>query len=283
MRGAGDKALLVQGGRGGRGNAAFKSARNKAPVIAEDGEPGPNMWLDLELKLIADVGIIGMPSAGAHARPACTGPPAPRARAHAQHAHKAPPRAARRAGKSSLLAMLSDARPKVAEYAFTTLVPNLGVCEFDLRTTVFADVPGLIVGAHKGKGLGHTFLRHVARARTVVHVIDGTSPDPVGDFAAIRRELALVGGGVALARKPYVVAYNKVDVPESGDYAADVADALAAAWGVPAERIVPVSAATGEGIIKLVRLVSAHRAQSRQRRRPQAGALRSGALRYCRC
>lgn len=152
--------------------------------------------------------------------------------------------------------MISDARPKVAAYHFTTLVPNLGVCEHELRTTVFADVPGLIVGAHKGKGLGHTFLRHVSRARALVHVVDGTSSDPVGEFGAIRRELALVEGGAALARKPYIVAYNKIDVPDSGDYASDVLEALQDGWGVQPENFVAVSAATGEGVINMVRLLS---------------------------
>jgi GTPase len=148
--------------------------------------------------------------------------------------------------------MISDARPKVAAYHFTTLVPNLGVCEHDLRTTVFADVPGLIVGAHKGKGLGHTFLRHVSRARALVHVVDGTSTDPVGEFGAIRRELGLVEGGAALARKPYIVAYNKIDIPDSGDYAKDVQEALQQGWGVQPENFVAVSAATGEGVINMV-------------------------------
>lgn len=157
-----------------------------------------------------------------------------------------------RAGKSTLLSVLSNARPKIADYPFTTLVPNLGVCELDFRTTVFADVPGLIVGAHRGEGLGHEFLRHVSRARALVHVLDGTSADPVGDFAAIRGELALAGAG-ALAHKPYVVAYNKVDVPDSGDYAADVREELVKQWGLQEEQFVAVSAATSEGVVGLVR------------------------------
>lgn len=156
------------------------------------------------------------------------------------------------AGKSTLLSVLSNAKPKIADYPFTTLVPNLGVCELDFRTTVFADVPGLIVGAHRGEGLGHEFLRHVSRARALVHVLDGSSADPVGDFAAIREELALAGAG-ALADKPYVVAYNKVDVPDSGDYAEDVREELTARWGVAEENFVAVSAATSTGVVDLVR------------------------------
>lgn len=147
---------------------------------------------------------------------------------------------------------MSNAKPKIADYPFTTLVPNLGVCELDFRTTVFADVPGLIVGAHRGEGLGHEFLRHVSRARALVHVVDGTADDPVGDFAAIREELALAGAG-ALADKPFVVAYNKVDVPDSGDYAADVREELRERWGLPEDRFVALSAATGEGVVGLVR------------------------------
>lgn len=156
------------------------------------------------------------------------------------------------AGKSTLLSVLSNAKPKIADYPFTTLVPNLGVCELDFRTTVFADVPGLIVGAHRGEGLGHEFLRHVSRARALVHVVDGTSADPVGDFAAIREELALAGAG-ALADKPYIVAFNKVDVPESGDYVEEVREELAARWGLQEDQFVAVSAATSQGVVNLVR------------------------------
>ncbi|GFH11473.1 predicted protein [Haematococcus lacustris] len=153
----GEKALLLVGGRGGRGNSAFKTSRNNAPTIAERGEKGPEAWMELELKVVADCGIVGVPNAG----------------------------------KSTLLSVLTAARPKIANYPFTTLVPNLGVCERDFRTTVFADVPGLLEGAHEGLGLGHEFLRHVKRCRALVHVIDGTSPDPLGDWDAINLELEL--------------------------------------------------------------------------------------------
>lgn len=164
----GDKALLLVGGRGGRGNFSFKTSRDRTPTIAEKGEVGAEMWVDLELKVVADVGIIGVPNAG----------------------------------KSTLLSVITAARPKIANYPFTTLVPNLGVCELDYRTTVFADVPGLLEGAHEGLGLGHEFLRHVQRCRVLVHVIDGTSPDPVGDYRAINLELELFNP--ALRDKPQV-------------------------------------------------------------------------------
>lgn len=215
----GDKALLVQGGRGGRGNAAFKSAKNKAPILAEDGEEGQELWLDLELKVVADVGIIGVPNAG----------------------------------KSTLLSVISSAKPKIANYPFTTLVPNLGVCEVDYRTTVFADVPGLLEGAHTGLGLGHEFLRHCSRARMLVHVLDGTSPDPLYDYRAIRAELSMFSPD--LARKPQLVAYNKIDVPDSGDYIDDVRELLRDKYGVAPENVLPVSAVSGEGVLELVRAV----------------------------
>ncbi|PNH04577.1 GTPase obg [Tetrabaena socialis] len=164
----GERALLATGGRGGRGNFSFKTSRDTAPTIAERGEKGEEMWVDLELKVVADVGIIGVPNAG----------------------------------KSTLLSVVTAARPKIANYPFTTLVPNLGVCEMDYTSTVFADVPGLLEGAHEGHGLGHEFLRHVQRCRVLVHVVDGTSPDPVGDYNAINLELELFNP--ALRDKPQV-------------------------------------------------------------------------------
>ncbi|KAK9824623.1 hypothetical protein WJX72_011807 [[Myrmecia] bisecta] len=215
---AGDKALLAVGGRGGRGNASFKSSRTKAPQLAENGGPGQERWVDLELRLVADVGIIGVPNAG----------------------------------KSTLLSVVSAAKPKVADYPFTTLVPNLGVCEMDFRTTVFADIPGLLEGAHAGVGLGHEFLRHCQRCRALVHVLDGTSPDPIGDYTAIQTELELFNPD--LVNKPQVVAYNKVDVPDSSDYWEEVREYLLAN-GVPADCIYAVSAATGRNVIDLVRQV----------------------------
>lgn len=212
----GDKALLIVGGRGGRGNYSFKTSRNKAPTIAEKGEVGNEIWIDLELKVVADVGIIGIPNAG----------------------------------KSTLLSVVTAARPKIANYPFTTLVPNLGVCEMDYRTTVFADVPGLLEGAHEGLGLGHEFLRHVQRCRALVHVIDGTSKDPMGDWRAINLELELFNPD--LKDKPQIIAYNKVDLPDSGDYSEFVKEELMAE-GVLESDIFMISAASGQGVLDLVR------------------------------
>ena len=189
--------------------------------MAELGEPGKEEWLEVELRLVADVGIVGVPNAG----------------------------------KSTLLSSLSAARPKVASDPFTTLVPNLGVCELDFQSTVFADVPGLLEGAHAGVGLGHEFLRHVSRCRAVVHVVDGSSPDPVGDYVAIRQELELFSPD--LGAKPQVIAYNKVDLPDSADYFADVASHLASSCGLDPSDVMAVSAVSGVGVVDLVRRVRA--------------------------
>ncbi len=175
---SGERALLARGGRGGRGNRAFRSATNQAPRIAENGEPGEEMWVRLELKLIADVGIVGVPNAG----------------------------------KSTLLAKVSAARPKIGDYAFTTLEPNLGAVVVDNRDLVLADIPGLIEGAHAGAGLGHRFLRHIERTRVLIHLLNGLSPDPLGDYQAINQELELFNP--QLAGKPQIVAVNKIDLPE---------------------------------------------------------------------
>ncbi|PKI46488.1 hypothetical protein CRG98_033131 [Punica granatum] len=178
----GQKALLLPGGRGGRGNASFKSGMNKVPRIAENGEEGPEMWLELELKLVADVGIIGAPNAG----------------------------------KSTLLSVISAAQPAIANYPFTTLLPNLGVVSFDYDSTmVVADLPGLLEGAHRGFGLGHEFLRHTERCSCLVHVVDGSSEQPDFEFDAVRLELEMFSP--ELAEKPYIVAYNKMDLPEASE------------------------------------------------------------------
>jgi GTP-binding protein len=175
----GQELVAARGGRGGRGNARFTSSTNQAPRVAEHGEPGQERWLRLELKLLADVGLVGMPNAG----------------------------------KSTLLAATTSARPKIADYPFTTLEPNLGVVVLDPGTEfVLADLPGLIEGASEGRGLGHEFLRHVERTRVLIHLLDGLSPDPLADFAAINRELAAFGHG--LAEKPQLVALNKMDMPQ---------------------------------------------------------------------
>lgn len=174
------RLLVAKGGRGGRGNQHFATPSRQAPRIAEKGEPAEEKKLRLELKLIADIGIVGMPNAG----------------------------------KSSLLAAVTNAQPKIADYPFTTLEPNLGVAELDLDTVlVLADIPGLVEGAHLGVGLGDAFLRHIQRTRVLIHVIDGLGEDPLADFSQINSELALFDPG--LAEKPQVVAFNKIDMPEA--------------------------------------------------------------------
>jgi len=176
---AGQRLTVAKSGRGGRGNARFASSIRQVPKIAEKGEPGEERNLRLELKLIADIGIIGVPNAG----------------------------------KSTLLAALTNARPKIAAYPFTTLEPNLGICEIDEdNQLVLADIPGLIEGAHLGIGIGHDFLRHIQRTRVLIHLLDGLAEDPVLDFAQINSELSLFDP--ALAQKPQVIALNKFDLPE---------------------------------------------------------------------
>ena len=169
--------IICEGGRGGRGNSRFATSRNQAPRLAEKGEPGQEKTIRLELRLIADVGIIGMPNAG----------------------------------KSSLLAAVTNAKPKIANYPFTTLVPNLGVAELDDSTLVLADIPGLIEGAHTGLGLGDTFLKHIQRTRVLIHLLDGLSNDLLADYSQINSELSLFDP--ALANKPQVVVVNKIDLP----------------------------------------------------------------------
>lgn len=174
----GDSVVVARGGKGGKGNARFASASNRVPRIAERGIPGDERWLTLELKLIADVGIVGVPNAG----------------------------------KSTLLSVISNARPKIADYPFTTLEPNLGVVEYGDSVLVFADIPGLIEGAHMGIGLGHSFLRHVQRTRVLVHLLDGMSEDPLADYNQINTEIALYDED--LAKKAQIVVLNKLDLPE---------------------------------------------------------------------
>jgi GTP-binding protein len=180
---AGERFVIAKGGHGGLGNMNFATSTNQAPRYAEDGTPGEEKDLVLELKLLADVGIVGYPNAG----------------------------------KSTLISRISRARPKIADYPFTTLVPNLGVVPWRERSFVVADIPGLIEGAHAGAGLGHQFLRHVERCRVLVHLVDGANPEPgrtpKADLEAIDRELALYSA--ELAKKPQIVAVTKVDVPES--------------------------------------------------------------------
>jgi GTP-binding protein len=208
----GQNFVLLKGGRGGRGNQHFANSRNQAPRYAERGEPGQERWLILELKVIADVGIVGMPNAG----------------------------------KSTLLSVVSNAKPKIAPYPFTTLEPNLGVVRYDDYDLVFADIPGLIEGAHMGVGLGHAFLRHVQRTRALIHVIDGTSENPLADYSQINTELALYDD--RLAQRPQIVAFNKMDMPE----AQAQWPAFKAALEKTGVRVFPISAATQDNLRPLL-------------------------------
>ncbi len=225
--GVGTSIVIAHGGRGGRGNAALANTRRQAPGFAELGEPGESLDVVLELKSVADVGLVGFPSAG----------------------------------KSSLISVLSAARPKIADYPFTTLVPNLGVVRHGDHTFTIADVPGLIPGAAEGRGLGLEFLRHIERCAVLVHVVDCATEepgrDPVADIDAIERELAQYGG---LADRPRVVALNKVDVPDARELAEIVRPDLASrGWPV-----FEVSAVTREGLAPfgyaLAEVVDQHRA-----------------------
>jgi GTPase len=210
----GQEALVARGGRGGLGNVHFATSTHQTPHHAQKGEPGEERWVRLELRLIADVGLVGLPNAG----------------------------------KSTLLAALTAARPRIAAYPFTTLEPNLGVMDLgdeDPRRPTIADVPGLIEGASTGAGLGHAFLRHVERTRVLVHLVDGSDPDPGWDFGVIREELE--AHDPALLEKPILVVLNKLDLP-----------GVAAAW--PAFRRereregidpIAISAATGQGLDEL--------------------------------
>ena len=225
--GVGTELVVAQGGRGGLGNAALASAKRKAPGFALLGEPGEDLTIVLELKVVADIGLVGFPSAG----------------------------------KSSLIAALSRARPKIADYPFTTLVPNLGVVTAGDVTFTVADVPGLIEGASEGRGLGHDFLRHVERCAALVHVIDTATMEPgrnpVSDLEVIETELSRYGG---LEDRPRLVALNKIDVPDGRDIAEMVTDDLEAR----ALRVIPVSAASHEGLRELSFAMAELVARSRQ-------------------
>ncbi|MCY7394629.1 MAG: GTPase ObgE [Nocardioides sp.] len=214
MVGAGTELVGAQGGRGGLGNAALASSKRKAPGFALLGEPGDELEIRLELKVVADIGLVGFPSAG----------------------------------KSSLIAAISRARPKIADYPFTTLVPNLGVVRAGETVFTVADVPGLIEGASEGRGLGHEFLRHVERCAALVHVVDTASIEPgrnpADDLDLIEAELTRHGG---LEDRPRIIALNKIDVPDGRDISDMVVDDLRARGLV----VFPVSAASGEGLREL--------------------------------
>jgi GTP-binding protein len=216
---SGARAIVAAGGRGGKGNAHFASSTNRSPRFAQPGEPGEERELEIELRLLADVGIIGLPNAG----------------------------------KSTLISVISSVRPKIADYPFTTLVPNLGVVSYgEARSFVIADIPGLIEGAHRGHGLGDKFLRHVMRTRVLIHLLDAAQIDaaePLREWQTINRELALFDPG--LAAKPQIVVANKVDLPEGRDKAKLLARKLPKSFG-PVQAI---SAATREGVLSLVQIV----------------------------
>lgn len=219
---AGDRVILLKGGRGGQGNARFKTSTNRVPRFSQPGEGGEERWLRLELKLLADVGLLGFPSVG----------------------------------KSSLITKISAARPKIADYPFTTLVPNLGVVAYkNYRSFVVADIPGIIEGAHEGAGLGHRFLRHVERTRILLHMLDPCrthDSDPIKDYETLNNELARFDEEMAV--RPQIVVVNKIDLP-------DVQALLPLMLPYFKERgipVFPISSVTGEGIPLLLDEVARH-------------------------
>ncbi len=208
----GQQAVVARGGKGGRGNARFATSTNQAPQIAETGEAGEEQAIILELKLIADVGLIGYPNVG----------------------------------KSTLLAAVSAAKPKIASYPFTTREPVLGMVEVGSLSFVLAEIPGLIDGAHLGKGLGHDFLRHIVRTRVLIHLVDGSSPSPAEDMAQVNTELSLFDS--ALGKKPQLVAVNKIDLPQVRARLDEIRESFTAAGS----QALFVSAVTGEGTLELM-------------------------------
>ena len=208
----GQSVVVAKGGKGGRGNARFASSTNQAPQTAEAGTEGEEHSLLLELKLIADVGVIGYPNVG----------------------------------KSTLLAAVSAAKPRIASYPFTTLEPVLGMVEVGRQSFVLAEIPGLIEGAHLGKGLGHDFLRHIVRTRVLIHLLDGGSASPAEDMAQVNTELGLFDS--ALASKPQLVAVNKIDLPQVESRREELEESFRAIG----TEVCFVSAASGEGIQELL-------------------------------
>ena len=213
---AGQTVRVASGGRGGFGNAHFATSTYQTPRVAQKGEPAEEYWLHLELRLLADVGLIVFPNVG----------------------------------KSTLLAAISAARPKIADYPFTTLEPNLGVVDLDYMSFVAADIPGLIEGAHLGAGLGHEFLRHIQRTRLLVHVVDGRSDAPVQDIRKVNDELSLFSP--SLGEKPQIIAVNKIDLPEVRERT----DALRAELEALQSPVYFISAATTDGVREVLQKVA---------------------------
>jgi GTP-binding protein len=225
---AGERVIVAAGGRGGKGNAHFVSSTHRSPRFAQPGEPGEERELEIELRLLADVGIIGLPNAG----------------------------------KSTLIAAISAVRPKIADYPFTTLVPNLGVVGYEEgKSFVIADIPGLIEGAHEGHGLGHKFLRHVMRTHLLIHLIDASQidpEDPLADWKTVNRELALFDP--QLAKKPQIVVANKIDLPDARENVKILAGRLPKEF----RPLYTISAATTENVQKLVQTVGGKLANIRR-------------------
>ena len=228
LKNPGERAVVAAGGRGGKGNAHFASSTNRSPRFAQPGEAGEERDLEIELRLLADVGIIGLPNAG----------------------------------KSTLISVISAVRPKIADYPFTTLVPNLGVVSYgEERSFVVADIPGLIEGAHLGHGLGDKFLRHVMRTRLLIHLLDAAQIDekePLREWKTINRELEMFDP--ELAAKPQIVVANKVDLPVGREKAMLLAKKLPKGF----RPLHTISAATTEGVQSLVQLVGRRLDELRQ-------------------
>lgn len=242
LRTDGEKLMVAKAGRGGRGNAAFMTHRRTAPKFSERGEPGAERWLSVELRLVADVGFLGMPNAG----------------------------------KSTLLSVASAAKPKIANYPFTTITPNLGVCDLgeDSSGLVLCDIPGLIEGASQGTGLGFSFLRHVQRCKVLLHVVDGTSDDPIGDFNILNNELRAYDE--MLGKKPQVVVLNKVDVPEVKEKEEELLYRLREAAGH--SRVMTISAATTTNVRELMSRLNKFVEAEKEKNVDKMGSLEEDAL-----
>jgi GTPase len=235
----GERVVIAAGGRGGKGNAHFASSTNRSPRFCQPGEPGVERELEIELRLLADVGIIGLPNAG----------------------------------KSTLISVISSVRPKIADYPFTTLVPNLGMVSYgEGKSFVAADIPGLIEGAHQGHGLGDKFLRHILRTRVLIHVLDASQldgKDPLAPWKAINREMELFDP--ELVDKPQIVVANKVDLPEGRELAKSLSKKLPKAY----RPLYVISAATTEGVQQLVYAIGRKLDEVRQQSETDSDAARA--------